>query len=507
MNVVAVPSAAMNALAGATRGLVALVTMGSAVAVAVLTVRSLGWPLAHDASIMHYVAWLLAQGAVPYRDAFDMNAPGVYLVHWALMTAAGSGDLAWRIFDLAWLGATVAVLVAFCRPLGGAWPSVGAATLFALYHLSGGAWRVGQRDFLLCGFLLGGAGLVASGLERGVRPRRLLAAGLCLGAGMMVKPHAGLYWAAALLVAAWGARRAGQPPLPAAGAVFAGGLLIPMAALAWLEAQGALQPFRTIVGDYLLPLYSQVGRDRALEAISWYDHGVSLWTLLGALGIVAILTPVAPRLEGRKALALLGVLYGALHFVLQGKGWEYHLYPLALFLAALVPVTVGGRGPQRGVLALLAVGLWGALVLVLLAKGLPVQEEAWITRKVARVGAMTRDLQRLVPDGATVQVMDTTDGGIHALLRLRIRQPTRFIYDFHFFHHERDPRIQGLRAEFMAGLAARPPAAMLLLQDDWIRPGYERLGTFPELAAWLERGYRLAVEGDGYRIYAPRPGP
>jgi hypothetical protein len=33
--------------------------------------RSLGWPLVHDAPLMHYVAWLMAQGAVPYRDVFD----------------------------------------------------------------------------------------------------------------------------------------------------------------------------------------------------------------------------------------------------------------------------------------------------------------------------------------------------------------------------------------------------------------------------------------------------
>ena len=41
--------------------------------------------------------------------------------------------------------------------------------------------------------------------------------------------------------------------------------------------------------------------------------------------------------------------------------------------------------------------------------------------------------------GDTVQVLDTTAGGIHALLRLGVRQPTRFIYDFHFFHDVERP--------------------------------------------------------------------
>jgi len=39
--------------------------------------------------------------------------------------------------------------------------AVGAGLMFALYHLAGGAWQAGQRDFLLCAFLL--ANGVASG--------------------------------------------------------------------------------------------------------------------------------------------------------------------------------------------------------------------------------------------------------------------------------------------------------------------------------------------------------
>src|SRR3990172_3652857 len=52
---------------------------------------------------MHYIAWLLTQGAVPYRDAFDMNVPGVYLVHLAVLAVGGSGDWPWRLFGLCWL--------------------------------------------------------------------------------------------------------------------------------------------------------------------------------------------------------------------------------------------------------------------------------------------------------------------------------------------------------------------------------------------------------------------
>jgi len=60
-----------------------------------------------------------------------------------------------------------------------------------------------------------------------------------------------------------------------------------------------------------------------------------------------------------------------------------------------------------------------------------------------------------------------------------LRQPTRFIYDFHFFHDVNDPRIRALRAELVAGLAAHPPAAVVVLERAGPSSGYERLATFP----------------------------
>ncbi len=97
-----------------------------------------------------------------------------------------------------------ALLWAYARPLGTG-PAAAGALLFALYHLSGGAWRVGQRDFLLCLFLLAGAYGVARSIERGGALGPLVWGGLALGIGMTVKPHAGAFW-----LRRGGARRVGR---------------------------------------------------------------------------------------------------------------------------------------------------------------------------------------------------------------------------------------------------------------------------------------------------------
>jgi hypothetical protein len=151
-----------------------------------------------------------------------------------------------------------------------------------------------------------------------------------------------------------------------------------------------------------------------------------------------------------------------------------------------------------------AIVLFAATAMVLGAKAVEAMDAQWIDAKARRVAAITRDLGPLVPAGGTAQVLDVTAGGIHALFRLQLRQPTRFLYDFHFFHDEGAPRIQGLRAELVRGLEQGRPAAVVVLRDSWLERGYDRLDRFPELRDLLARSYSLAVQGDDYRIYAKR---
>jgi hypothetical protein len=478
-----------------------LISVASALLLAYLIWASRAWPLIHDAPLMHYIAWLIAQGAVPYRDAFDMNLPGVYLLHLAVLQVGGPGDLPWRLFDLGWLAATCGLLAAYCRHIGDGWSAAAGALLFGLYHLSGGAWHAGQRDFLLCPFLLLGAWGVARGTEQG-GSGALISGGLALGAAMALKPYAALYWALCVVIAARD-RSIALSAWRAAGLVIAAGLVVPGAIFGWLAWRGGLGSFLDVFTGYVVPLYGRLARASLWQAIEGHAFGRPLILLLLALALLALVTPPL-RQPAYKGLALAGALYGMAHFALQGKGWEYQLYPLVLFCCALAPAAVASwrraDGPRRPI----ALALWILLVVVLGAKGVAALDAPWIAEKARRVTAITRDVGRLAPPGATVQVMDTTAGGIHALLRLGLRQPTRFIYDFHFFHDVGEPRIEALRAEFLGGLEAGRPAAVVILEDSWPVPGYGRLDAFPALRRTLAESYTMAVEGAGYRIYAKR---
>ena len=117
---------------------------------------------------------------------------------------------------------------------------------------------------------------------------------------------------------------------------------------------------------------------------------------------------------------------------------------------------------------------------------------------------LVADLTGRVSGDETVQVMDFASGNIHALYTLRYKQPTRFLYDLHFFHDIDAPYIQKLREEFLQDLKNRTPMYFVLSSVSWPISGYERLDVFPELADWLSEYYVLESENSCYRLYRYR---
>jgi len=264
--------------------------------------RSRGWPLIHDAPLMHYIAWRIGEGAVPYRDLFDMNFPGVYIVHVLALRLFGAGDAGWRAFDLAWLTAASLAAAALAAPWGRL-AAAGAGLFFAAYHLAAGAWQTGQRDFLLCPFLLLAALGVARWAERPGARTSLAWGGLALGAGITVKPHAGLFAAALLVLVAVVARGEGRP-VAAPAAVFAAALAAPaLAVIIWLAVTGALPAWYEIVVGYLVPLYSRLGRPERWTFYRWH-----VWIPIAAGVVLSLASTVA----GRRFAALHAVVAAGL---------------------------------------------------------------------------------------------------------------------------------------------------------------------------------------------------
>ena len=150
---------------------------------------SLRWRMEHDSPLMHYVAFSIDRfGSVPYRDLFDLNFPGVFLLHLAIGRTLGYGDLAFRVVDLFYVVALAGLTWRLTRPLGGrvAW---GAALLFPLNYLSHGPEMSLQRDTVAI-LPIAAASVLATARTGRHRPvARALVAGALFGLAGSLKPH------------------------------------------------------------------------------------------------------------------------------------------------------------------------------------------------------------------------------------------------------------------------------------------------------------------------------
>jgi len=465
--------------------------------------RSLSWPILHDAPLMHYIAWRIQSGAVPYRDLFDQNMPGIYLLHLLVYKLFQDSDLAWRLIDLCCAALTMIVMAWYCRPFG-RWAMAFAPLLFFGYHLYLGPRQVGQRDFFILPLVL----LSALGINRFLEQRRttlpLILSGLVFGLALSIKPHLALLGVIfGLMLAAW-TRKAPRVLIKSWLAFGLSALVIPLLMGWWLWRIGAWHSFVDIVSNYLLPFYSKLHQDSRGVIADRFVKSTCMFYVM--LPLLPLLVPGRQILEPRRLMLLAGTFYGFINYFLQNKGFIYHLYPLFLFLCPLsvMGLKQGFTDTRREVRIATLIGLFMLSSLMGFF--------CWQSRSLLgslqpqrdRVQNLVRDLSALGKPGQTVQVMDTTSGGIEALLRLHLRQPTRFIYDFYFFYDTEDPRIKKLRAEFMRGFEHQPRPLLVVMEDSWVHSGYDRLNLFPELVYLIDNTYTLALEREGYRIYAPR---
>ena len=464
-----------------------------AAAALVLTGGSLRWPLIGDTAVMHYVAWRIHDGAAPYRDLFDMNFPGTYLVHLAGIWLFGHADAVVRGLDLAVLGLTLAGLAITLGRLGWMAPAA-AGLIFWLYHLTGGPASALQRDYLQC---LPLAWMTASAAlySRGGRIRWLALGGASIGAAASVKPLS-IVLLPVFAGLAWSGSRVGR--WTRLGAIMAGVMASMGAALTWVWTAGGMDAFADIVWRYL-PLYADFDRAPILTIL--FRPAVVALTPWAAMG--ALLLWGARRVDHVTIFLAAGVGFAVGSLLVQGKSFGYHGYPFVLFAGTLgaagLPLALGRKHwavAFVGLLLVTSIGLgW---------RGIRYADRGAAAEDRARVTTLAALVQPTLAQGRSVQMLDDVIGGLHTLYRLRAPHATRFLYDFHFFHHVSTPYIQNLRRQLLDELRASRPGVVVLFRHGQPVGGFDRLEGFPELADWLADGYQLTRREDVFRVYVAR---
>ena len=469
--------------------LVTLFNLPLAVACGLLLWRSLDWPLVGDAAIFHFIAGQMRMGAVPYRDIVDINMPLIYFVHAAVVAVGGIGDVAWRAFDLSSAALLSGLILALVWPAGRAL-AIHAALIVLATHLLLGPYAAGQRDYLMSIPALAVALLSARAAENPERRRlELLLAGVCAVIAAAIKPSGLLLLALpAITMAGLRWREAAWIMAGAAGT----GLVL----LGVLAASGALAPFVAMLQG-LMPLYAALDSRKISDIVKDTAGWLAPTDGLALAAALAITVPKPPRVR-----ALIGLtLFGLIHLLAQGKGWFYHGYPLAIGLACWGAWSLAVLSIPRAALCLTIT----AATLAWLVPPALTQAETYPALRAA--SAMQLALQSRLPRGARVQVLDSDNGAFIAMARAGMRQATPHIQWFSLLLAP-----DSVRRDFVAGLAADPPAAILLTNSQWPQAsGFEAADRWPEFAALLTSRYVLDRTGDesgiAWRLYIRRGVP
>ncbi len=483
-----------------TRGLGLLV---AAVGVAGLMQAVVRWGTRLDSPVVLYPARLaFSEGRVPYRDIFDFNLPGSYVVY-GLLDRFTPTDMGLRIVDgVLVLLSGVASMRAFrlaSRPAAGL-----AVGLFAISHLQDTGVDCLQREVFV----------VALTLTAGAcwETRRPVLAALAFTLAFWMKFHA------VFLIApfVWEAVRTWTPNTRTRAAqfalVFTGGCVLVLAGMA---AVGALGPWIELARGYL-PLYGRMAGTLTFTRtadLMWQRRLYTFFDPTAHPPIVGLLL-VAALLLGQRASAThipdttrraVGFYLGSLGYtLLQGTFWPYHSIPAYFAIGVMCAVLLSRpRNALEGLAALSLVG-----VVAFHAYGPRVVRSIdWEgDGRNASAQRMAEQLVRELPHGETVQPLDIVEGVVDAMRRAHAPLATSFVYDFHFYHHVHDPFVVRLRARFLRELReSRPYFVIASLPGRRVRPyGEDTENDWPELDGYLRENYEIHRDEDGFRWWRRR---
>ncbi len=513
------------------------------------------WPLVGDASLMHYMGWLIERGWAPYRDFGDMNMPGSYLIELAAMHLFGMGDLAWRLFDFTLMGAAAASFFVITRRTRAGAPSmtvssswVGpedgwlaglfAACLFILVHGRDGLAEGGQRDLTMAVCLIVATAFLFVAIRRDW-PWAAAAFGLFSGVALTIKPTALPLTVAQLLLAVYvlrGSGTQGESPnrrwLRHAAAAILGYHIAPGVALIFLLRERALAAFFANLHGLVL-YYSGLGH-RPLGFLLLHSISPLLPLILLWLAVLAL---HRPKLDWERVALGCGALFGLVSYLVQARGFPYYRYTLLIFLLPLMAVdftraaqtqlsdlwraTAHIRRTKAARWLALAALSFGGFVLAPQSAVLVHRYRWWETDFITSLQQNLDALggQRL---SGHIQCIDSISGCGNVLYRMRLEPSTGVLSDFLLFGPDDVPIIRQTRQQFSAAVLANPPQVIVVTSPMHIDgPGdYRKLDRWPAFKAFLADDYTLETEWSptrtarwwsreetpaSYRIYVLRP--
>ncbi len=535
---------ALRPLPRAWKAAICIVALALLIAAAAPTLL---YPFTRDQGAYAYIADLMTQGGVPYRDAWDLKPPGVYWVYQAAFGLFGRSEFAVRLFETLYTLLSAAAVCALAQAVfeDRAIAALAAWIYAMAYSILLHFYSVGNPETFLVPFVT----VCFLGMVRYVQRRSnlwLWAGSIAGGMALWFKPTAGLAVAAAVLWAAavsWRGESNVARLARTLGIAALGGLLGLAPAVLLLYGRGLAE---------LLDLWSHYGSGAYLAAgglalgdgpLAMLDVIVGyvrewqllVWLTLTGLAIVALRRRHQPT--DQPAAIVVFLLSALAAVLLQSKLFEYHWIPAlapASILSALgliavarhIRESVGASAPERwnrrytpttiftvvvisGLLLLTAydhVADYRRLAAYLSGR---ISEDQYyaqfeIGSDFSRMGSLAAAtyLREHTAPSDTVFVW-----GAEPLINFLAQRgsPTKYIFSYMLVAGGKGADSEARRQELLDQLRQGEPAYIVLVEGDTtpLSPmgSLAQLDEVPELRTMIEKQYAFEIQIEDYQIY------
>lgn len=452
----------------------------------------------------------MQNGKIPYKDFFDFQMPGSYLIYYLLGIISAFGPLRIRILDLLILIIIIFITYQALKKFGHI-PALMAGVLFALQYVSGGPSLSLQREYLILIFL---SSAIFISLQDSLSNNHRLILGFLFGLAASIKPHAAIGLIPIILFDLHPFVKLRDPAWLKKIFPYVLGFLIPIIAITiWLAFTNALTPFLDIAFNYW-SLYSQINGELViLSSAERLSYILNLVWRFGSHGLWLIPAAFALYLNQNKKtyfLASLALCY-AIYPAFTGQFFPYHYILFIYFIIILASLSI--PNPQfpipnsRFSLSTLSSFLF---LLVILFSIKPSQtfirqlNNQSIVTSSDRAIEIANFLKKNLEEGDLVQPLDWTGGTLLAMLQTRAPIATEYVFDFYFYHHISNPYIQNLRNDFMKQLQESYPRFIIEVTSadkPWVGGDDTTRTKFPELQSFLDENYSITIQKDDYVIY------
>jgi len=476
------------------------------IVILVLAFSSLSWPLLLDMPYFHYVAFLIDHGYVPYRDIYDINGPGTFLHHYLILKVFGSSDFGFRLYSIILTVVTSYLLylvvtsptvgypskestsnyVFTCKPSRQA--GIAAFLVLLAVTLSYGFSFAVERDYSIMPLILGALYLEYCIGDRGYNQSiKTLLIGSLIGLAASIKLHS------LLLIPILAFFSDGNTLLKFRRMILLclGGVISWMPFFAYLYLNHSIPAF-IFVTTKLIPLYSSCEAMGVFIMILLFSiFSIIVLSFLYLLFIsenidLAVTASKVRSCPNYQAL-LIGLVYGAFHFIVQNKGFDYHLYPFIVFvigLMSLIFFDIGGGGDR------LTYHLcWWCFIGCFIS--FPLQYYYRLNLGAyERTYTDVRDyILRNSEKHDKILVLGQSDAFQRAQLSTGRLLATKHPNDVFLLYFPEDPTVKELRKEFMADLRDSKPKLILIPDNSWWNR--TKCSNFPEFMSYLDEAYTL----------------